>query len=114
MIEDVPKNSFSKIVVWKVSFLTKDRKRPSVNAPQKNGDALDPNFGKNISRNIFEHTRDFTSLSVTACWVAERNFLLFVKNGDHLNPNFWIKFFGNIFDHKEDNLGIILSLISGL
>jgi len=49
-----------------------------------------------------------------ACWVPEHLFLLFVKKGDHLDPNFGKIISGNIFDHKEDNLGIILSPISGL
>ena len=49
-----------------------------------------------------------------AGWVPERLFLPFVKNGGLLDPNFGKIIFGNIFDHEEDNLGIILSPISGL
>ena len=40
-------------------------------------------------------------------------FLPFVKNGGLLDPNFEKKYFWDYL-HKEDNLGIILSPISGL
>ena len=62
MIKDVPKNSFSKIGVWKFCIFDK----VTVGGVQerfflalfKKGDHLDPNFGKRILGNIFDHKED--------------------------------------------------------
>ena len=97
------------------------------------GDPLDPNFGKIISGNIFDHQKDtlgiifkpnFRSLGplVPLSHVFDwryalylwRLFWSFVKNGGLLEPNFGKRISGNIFDHRKDTLGIILSPNSGL
>ena len=50
---------------------------------------------------------------MTACWVTERLYWLFVKNGFLLDPNFGKIISGNMFDHR-DNLGVILGPLQPL
>ena len=86
----------------------------------KKGEPLNPNFGKIISGNIFDHQKDTLGIILSPIsgledhWFRSAFFWPFVKNGSLLDANFGKIIFGNIFDHKEDNLGIILSPISGL
>ena len=57
MITDSPKKYFSEITVWKISIFDKGPKKAK-NALQKNEAPSDPNFGKRISGNIFDHKED--------------------------------------------------------
>ena len=76
-----------------------------------------------------EYSRDYLKLNfrskaplVSILWAFEWRhagfrsalFWPFVINGNHLDRNFGKILSGNIFDHKEDDLGVILSPISGL
>ena len=100
------------------------------NTLQKNVDLLDPKFWKkNLGiiddkedtlgtilspiSGLQEHKFTFYRHLSDFALASGAPFLALCQKWRLFRPQFWKITSGNILDHKEDNLGIILSLLSG-